>query len=56
MKALVDHFDPAAEWRLNFFRVEGARESRFYSAWRATNTPQPNFHVPDAFGKLRFAR
>ena len=45
---------PAAEWRVNFFRVEGAREPRFYSAWRATNTPQPNFHVPEAFGKLRF--
>lgn len=56
MKALVDHFDPAAQWRLNFFRVEGTREPRFYSSWRATNTPQPNFHVPDAFGKLRFGR
>jgi alpha-galactosidase len=56
MKALTDKFDPAAEWRTNFFRIEGPAESRFYAAWRATHTPQPNFHVPEAFGKLRFAR
>jgi alpha-galactosidase len=55
MKALTEHFDPASVWRANFYRVEGPREPRFYSAWRATGTPQPNFHVPPAFGKLRFA-
>ena len=56
MQALTASFDPKAEWRVNFFRVEGAREPRFYSAWRATHTPQPNFHVPSAFGRLRFLR
>jgi alpha-galactosidase len=56
MQSLTSKFDPAAEWRVNFFRVEGAREPRFYSAWRATNTAQPNFHVPEAFGRLRFGR
>jgi alpha-galactosidase len=54
MKALTDRFDPAAVWRANFYRVEGRQEPRFYSAWQATRTPQPNFHVPSAFGKLRF--
>ena len=56
MRALTANFDPAAVWRVNFFRVEGSREPRFYSAWRATSTPAPNFHVPEAFGKLRFGR
>lgn len=56
MKALTEKFDAATEWRVNFFRVEGVQEPRFYSAWRATNTPQPNFHVPEAFGRLRFRR
>lgn len=55
IKALVDKFDPSAEWRANFYRIEGHTEPRFYSAWRPTNTPQPNFHVPSAFGHLRFA-
>jgi alpha-galactosidase len=54
MKSLTESFDPAAIWRVNFYRVEGSREPRFYSAWRATGTPQANFHVPEAFGKLRF--
>ncbi|MFZ3340737.1 MAG: carbohydrate-binding family 9-like protein [Terriglobales bacterium] len=55
MKALTANFDPAAPWRANFYRVEGKREPRFYSAWHPTKTPQPNFHVPEAFGYLRFA-
>jgi alpha-galactosidase len=53
---LVNVFDPSVEWRVNFFRVEGAAEPRFYSSWRPTYTPQPNFHVPDAFGILRFQK
>lgn len=55
MKSLVERFDPAANWRVNFFRVEGASEPRFYSAWQPTGTPAPNFHVPEAFGTLIFA-
>jgi alpha-galactosidase len=54
MKSLVSRFDPAAIWRVNFYRVEGPAEHRFYSAWRPTGTPQPNFHVPEAFGRLVF--
>jgi alpha-galactosidase len=54
MKSLVADFKMPAVWRVNFFRVEGASEPRFYSAWRPTNTPQPNFHVPEAFGALVF--
>ena len=54
MKSLVEHLKMPAVWRVNFFRVEGASEPRFYSAWRPTNTPEPNFHVPEAFGALVF--
>src|SRR5712692_7194500 len=55
MNCLVERFDPTATWRVNFYRVEGAVEPRFYSAWRPTRTPAPNFHVPEAFGELVFA-
>jgi alpha-galactosidase len=55
MKCLVREFDSSATWRVNFYRVEGASEPRFYSAWRPTGTPMPNFHVPEAFGELVFA-
>ena len=54
MEALTESFDPTAVWRVNFYRVEGRQEPRFYSAWQATRTPSPNFHVPEAFGKMRF--
>lgn len=55
MKCLVAQFDATAIWRVNFYRVEGAEEPRFYSAWRLTGTATPNFHVPEAFGELVFA-
>ena len=54
VRNLAQHFDPSSIWRVNFFRVEGETEPRFYSSWRPTDTPQPNFHVPTAFGKLKF--
>jgi alpha-galactosidase len=54
MLALTPNFDQSAIWRTNFYRVEGTQEPRFYSAWQPTGTPQPNFHVPEAFGGLRF--
>jgi alpha-galactosidase len=55
LKSLTANFDPTATWHANFYRVEGPKEPRFYSAWQPTNTPEPNFHVPAAFGELRFA-
>jgi len=32
MKSLTPRFDPSSIWRLNFFRVEGPVEPRFYSS------------------------
>ncbi|HST10105.1 MAG TPA: carbohydrate-binding family 9-like protein [Terriglobales bacterium] len=54
IRSLTAKFDPKAVWRVNFFRVEGKEEPRGYYAWQPTHTPQPNFHVPDAFGRMRF--
>jgi len=54
MRTIAPMFDPKADWRVNFFRVEGPAEPRYYSSWRPTNTPKPSFHVPEAFGKLSF--
>lgn len=41
-------------WRVNFFRCAGKDPTRGYMAWRPTRTPEPNFHVPQAFGELKF--
>jgi hypothetical protein len=40
-------------WRANLFRCVGVGEER-YLAWQPTETPEPNFHVPEAFGHLEF--
>ncbi len=42
------------EWRANLFRCVGAGEGRGYLAWQPTRTERPDFHVPAAFGRLRF--
>jgi len=54
MKSLTGKFDPKTPWRANFFRIEGEKEPRFYSAWSPTHSAKPNFHVPSAFGVLEF--
>lgn len=42
-------------WRINLFRCVGPEAPERYLAWRPTHTPEPNFHVPEAFGSLRFS-
>lgn len=41
-------------WRANLFRCVGRDPDRGYLAWQPTRTPQPNFHIPEAFGWLHF--
>jgi hypothetical protein len=41
-------------WRVNLFRCVGKDPVRGYLSWQPTRTPQPNFHVPQAFGWLVF--
>jgi Carbohydrate family 9 binding domain-like len=41
-------------WRVNVFRCVGPEAPERYLAWQPTKTPEPNFHVPEAFGTLRF--
>jgi hypothetical protein len=54
LHCLSSEFNPDEVWRLNLFRIEGPEPGRFYSAWRPTFTPIPNFHVPEYFGELHF--
>jgi Carbohydrate-binding family 9 len=45
---------PGERWRANLYRCVGAGPERGYLAWRPTETPRPNFHVPEKFGALVF--
>jgi alpha-galactosidase len=44
------------EWRCNLFRCVGPHPRLRYLAWLPTHTPEPQFHIPSAFGLLRFAK
>ena len=41
-------------WRVNLFRCVGPEAPERYLAWLPTGTDEPNFHVPEVFGTLRF--
>ena len=41
-------------WLVNLFRCVGPEAPERYLAWRPTRTPEPNYHVPEEFGVLRF--
>lgn len=43
-------------WLGNLFRCVGSGPTRGYLAWRPTNTPQPSFHIPSAFGEFHFVK
>ena len=47
-----DHGD---RWLVNLFRCVGPEAPDRYLAWRPTRTPEPNFHVSEAFGSLVFS-
>ncbi|HET7712355.1 MAG TPA: carbohydrate-binding family 9-like protein [Thermoanaerobaculia bacterium] len=41
-------------WRGNFFRIDRHPDGDEFVAWRPTFRDPPDFHVPKAFGLLRF--
>ncbi len=53
-EAQADRPRPGSTWRLNLFRAAGSEPGRLYFCWRPTLTPDPDFHVPRAFGTLLF--
>jgi len=52
--AVIPKPSPSDAWLINLFRCVGPEARDRYLAWRPTYTPEPAFHVPDAFGELRF--
>jgi hypothetical protein len=44
-----------ARFRTNLYRCVGSGKDRGYLAWRPTHSPEPNFHVPAAFGWLELS-
>ena len=46
---------PKDQWLINLFRCVGREAPDRYLAWRPTHTPEPAFHVSEAFGSLIFS-
>jgi alpha-galactosidase len=55
-KALGSIPQSGDRWRANLFRCVGAGQTRGYLAWQPTYTEEPGFHVPAAFGWIRFVK
>ena len=54
--ALGEKPDADALWRGNFFRCVGSGKTRGYLAWQSTGTAEPDFHVPERFGRFKFVK
>lgn len=42
------------EWRANFYKIAENSSNPHYITWSKIDKPKPDFHVPQAFGKLTF--
>ncbi|MFQ6096960.1 MAG: carbohydrate-binding family 9-like protein [Armatimonadota bacterium] len=47
--------EPGDVWRINLYRVDKDGTKVEFQAWSPTLTEEPNFHVPERFGRLVFA-
>jgi hypothetical protein len=45
---------PGTRWRANFFKCADATSHPHWLTWAFVDRPRPDFHVPEAFGELRF--
>ncbi len=42
------------EWKANFYKIAENSSNPHYITWSEIDKPKPDFHVPQAFGKLVF--
>jgi hypothetical protein len=50
----VNRPKPGVEWRANFFKIAENSSNPHYLTWAPVEYQQPNFHLPQYFGILRF--
>lgn len=52
--AKVIYPKPGIEWRANFYKIAEKGSSVHFLTWSVVDNPEPNFHLPQFFGKLKF--
>jgi hypothetical protein len=46
--------EKGVEWRANFYKIAENSSNPHYITWSKIDKPKPDFHVPQAFGILKF--
>jgi hypothetical protein len=50
----VDFPAPGVEWKANFYKIADDSSHPHWLTWSFVDYPEPRFHLPEFFGKLRF--
>jgi len=45
---------PGTEWRANFYKIAEKGSNVHFLTWSFVDNPEPDFHLPQFFGKLKF--
>lgn len=50
----IDHPEPGAEWRANFYKIAEKGSNIHFLTWSVIDNPLPKFHLPQFFGTIKF--
>jgi len=50
----VTHPEKGVEWRANFYKIAENNSNHHYITWSVIENSNPDFHLPQFFGKLKF--
>ncbi|MEX1063310.1 MAG: carbohydrate-binding family 9-like protein [Balneolaceae bacterium] len=50
----MDHPAPGVEWKANFYKIADNSSHPHWLTWSPVDHPEPNFHLPEFFGRLQF--
>lgn len=50
----VTYPEPGIEWRANFYKIAENNSNPHYMSWSPVQHDQPDFHLPQFFGMLKF--
>jgi hypothetical protein len=50
----ITHPEPGVEWRANFYKIAENSSNPHYLTWSPVENDEPNFHLPQYFGLLKF--
>jgi hypothetical protein len=52
--AEIDYPQKGVKWRANFYKIADDTSNPHYLTWNPVQQPEPDFHLPEFFGTLKF--